>query len=141
MNKLVSTSLLTSREVLLGYFRKNGAVCPVNANPAEWMLDAIGGSRNWGAIWRESLELANDKEEMFQIKTDRMQSVHSQKVVEEKEYATPLWHQIKVVNKRAHLAFWRSPNYCFTRFFNHVSIALITSLAYSNLDDSLSSLQ
>ena len=27
--------------VLLEYFRKNGAICPPNANPAEWMLDAI----------------------------------------------------------------------------------------------------
>lgn len=133
--------------MLLDYFRKNGAVCPPNANPAEWMLDAIGagqapriGAKDWGEIWRSSTELANAKEEIVRIKAERIQSVGSQKV-NQKEYATPLWHQIKVVNRRTYTAFWRSPNYGFTRLFNHVSIALIAGLAYSNLDDSRASLQ
>lgn len=111
------------------------------------MLDAIGagqapriGNQDWGEIWRSSAELANVKEEINRIKAERTQSVGSQKA-NTKEYATPLWHQIKVVNKRTHIAFWRSPNYGFTRLFNHVAIALVAGLAYLNLDDSRSSLQ
>jgi len=134
--------------VLLSYFRHNGADCPSDANPAEWMLDAIGagqapriGDRDWGDRWRSSPELANIKKEIVKMKSQRMQEVGSNVKTDEKEYATPLWHQIKMVNRRTHLSFWRSPNYGFTRLFNHVAIALLTGLAYLQLDDSRSSLQ
>ncbi|KAL8639764.1 MAG: hypothetical protein Q9228_003236 [Teloschistes exilis] len=134
--------------VLLGYFRKNGAHCPPDANPAEWMLDAIGagmqgrvGDRDWGELWRESTELANVKDQISRMKAIRMQEVGASQKKEEKEYAAPLWHQIKVVNNRMHLAFWRTPDYGFTRLFNHIAIALIAGLVYLNLDDSRSSLQ
>ncbi|KAI4142951.1 MAG: hypothetical protein L6R39_004769 [Caloplaca ligustica] len=30
--------------VLLDYFRKHGAHCPPDANPAEWMLNAVGAA-------------------------------------------------------------------------------------------------
>ena len=134
--------------VLLDYFRRNGAICPPDANPAEWMLDAIGagqapriGPRDWGDIWQASPELENTKEFITKLKSERVQDVDSRQKVDEKEYATPLWHQIKVVNRRTHLSFWRSPNYGFTRFFNHVAIAILAGLAYLNLGNSRSSLQ
>ncbi|PHH68319.1 hypothetical protein CDD83_6156 [Cordyceps sp. RAO-2017] len=38
-------------------------------------------------------------------------------------------------------SFWRSPNYLFTRLFNHLTVALINGLTYMGLDDSRSSLQ
>ncbi|KIW79613.1 hypothetical protein Z517_06225 [Fonsecaea pedrosoi CBS 271.37] len=134
--------------VLLGYFHKHGADCPPNANPAEWMLDAIGagiaariGDRDWGDIWRESDELATVKAEIIDMKAKRQREVAGEPKLDEREYASPLWHQIKVVSNRTHLAFWRSPNYGFTRLFNHVAIALLSGLAFLQLDDSRSSLQ
>ncbi|EXJ60821.1 hypothetical protein A1O7_04974 [Cladophialophora yegresii CBS 114405] len=134
--------------VLLGYFHKHGADCPPDANPAEWMLDAIGagiapriGDRDWGEIWRESDELATTKAEITEMKATRQREVAGAPQLDEREYASPLWHQIKVVSKRTHLAFWRSPNYGFTRLFNHVAIALLSGLAFLQLDDSRSSLQ
>lgn len=138
--------------VLLDYFRRNGADCPHDANPAEWMLDAIGagqtrrlGDRDWGDVWRTSPELEAIKKEIVQIKSDRAQAViqtadQGQNMVE-KEYASPLWHQVKVVGRRTHLSFWRSRNYGFTRLYTHVVIAVVTGLAFLNLDDSRSSLQ
>ncbi|OJD19208.1 hypothetical protein AJ78_00821 [Emergomyces pasteurianus Ep9510] len=134
--------------VLLDYFRRNGADCPPNANAAEWMLDAIGagqspriGSRDWGDIWRDSPELEKIKEEITIMKSQRMQSVQNTTPHMEKEYASPLWHQLKVVLKRTNIAFWRSPNYGFTRLFSHAALALITGLVFIQLDDSRSSLQ
>ena len=134
--------------VLIDYFRRNGAECPPDANPAEWMLDAIGagiapriGGRDWGEVWRDSPELATARSDIIQIKETRKQEVGIAPNVDQKEYASPLWHQIKVVSKRTHLAFWRSPNYGFTRFFNHIAIALLTGLAYLRLDNSRASLQ
>lgn len=134
--------------VLLNYFHKHGADCPADANPAEWMLDAIGagmtariGDRDWGEIWRESEELAAVKTEIVEMKAQRQREVANAPKLDEREYASPLWHQIKVVSWRTHLAFWRSPNYGFTRFFNHIAIALLSGLAFLQLDDSRSSLQ
>ncbi|EME81861.1 ABC transporter, PDR-type [Pseudocercospora fijiensis CIRAD86] len=134
--------------VLRGYFSKYGAVCPPNANPAEWMLDAIGagqaariGDKDWGEIWQESEELAATKAEINHIKEERIKEVGSLPPVEQKEFATPLWHQIKLVSTRTNKAFWRSPNYGFTRLFNHAIIALLSGLMFLNLDDSRTSLQ
>ncbi|KAJ5148631.1 hypothetical protein N7448_000209 [Penicillium atrosanguineum] len=138
--------------ILQEYFRRNGADCPPEANPAEWMLDAIGagqtrriGDQDWGEIWRTSPELEMLKEEIVWIKENRLQTVRRNSDpnvrVVEKEYASPLWHQIKVVGQRTHLAFWRSRNYGFTRLFTHVVIALLSGLAFLQLDDSRSSLQ
>ncbi|QIX01730.1 hypothetical protein AMS68_007247 [Peltaster fructicola] len=135
-------------QTLIQYFRKHGAECPADVNPAEWMLDAIGaglspriGNQDWGDIWRESEELAQVKAEIVKIKSDRASDAQSRSVVEEKEFATPLWHQIKIVNARQHRAFWRTPNYGFTRLWNHVVIALLTGLMFLQLDNSRSALQ
>lgn len=134
--------------VLLDYFRRHGAHCPPDANPAEWMLDAIGagqapriGNRDWADIFADSPELANIKDRISQFKTTRLAEVGSSPKVDEAEFATPLMHQLKVVQARTNLSFWRSPNYGFTRLFNHVVIAILTGLAYLNLDDSRASLQ
>ncbi|KAF2279999.1 uncharacterized protein EI97DRAFT_369894 [Westerdykella ornata] len=134
--------------VLLDYFHRHGADCPPDANPAEWMLDAIGagqapriGKRDWADVWADSEEFAKVKEEIVRIKESRIAEVGSAEPAPQKEYATPLWHQIKVVNKRMNLAFWRTPNYGFTRLFNHVIIALLTGLMFLQLDDSRTSLQ
>lgn len=136
--------------ILLDYFRRNGADCPSDANPAEWMLDAIGagqtprtGDRDWGYVWRTSMELEQVKQEIVQIKAQRANAVRQSDSAQEaeKEYAAPLWHQIRVVCNRTNLAFWRSRNYGFTRLFTHVAIALITGLAFLQLDNSRTSLQ
>lgn len=136
--------------VLIDYFRRNGAECPPNANPAEWMLDAIGagqtpriGNRDWGDIWRNSSELGTIKENITAMKTRRIEETKAEANTRslEQEYATPLWHQIKIVCKRTNVAFWRSPNYGFTRLYSHIALALITGLVFLQLDDSRSSLQ
>ncbi|KAJ5992228.1 CDR ABC transporter [Penicillium sp. IBT 35674x] len=139
-------------QILRDYFYKHGADCPENANPAEWMLDAIGagqtrriGDRDWGDIWKTSTELVQVKKDIIQIKAERAQVNQDQADQVgspiEKEYASPMWHQIKVVGRRTFLSFWRSRNYGFTRLFTHVALALITGLAFLQLDDSRSSLQ
>ncbi|KAF2140140.1 uncharacterized protein K452DRAFT_230612 [Aplosporella prunicola CBS 121167] len=134
--------------VLLDYFHRRGADCPPDLNPAEWMLDAIGagqapriGDRDWADIWADSPELAATKEEIVRMKNERTAENNAGQELMQTEFATPLWYQIKKVNARTQLCFWRTPNYGFTRLFNHVILALLTGLAFLQLDDSRSSLQ
>jgi ATP-binding cassette subfamily G (WHITE) protein 2 (SNQ2) len=127
------------------YFRRNGAECPAHANVAEWMLDAIGagltrklGDSDWGDVWNGSEEFARVKTDITKLKSEAISSISQEGQI---EYATPIWHQINHVVKRQSISFWRTPNYGFTRLFNHVVHALIVGLTFINLDDSRSSLQ
>jgi ATP-binding cassette, subfamily G (WHITE), member 2, PDR len=134
--------------VLRDYLKRHGAVAQDTDNVAEFMLDAIGagsapriGNRDWADIWEDSPELANVKDEIMQMKEARKSAGEQVNQDLQKEYATPLAFQLRTVVKRINLAFWRSPNYLFTRLFSHVIIGLITGLTYLNLDDSRQSLQ
>ncbi|KAK1997715.1 ABC-2 type transporter [Colletotrichum falcatum] len=134
--------------VLRNYLKRQGAVAKPTDNVAEFMLEAIGagsaprvGNKDWADIWEESAELANVKDTISQLKEQRLAAGRTTNHDLEKEYASPQWHQLKVVVKRMNLSFWRSPDYLFTRLFNHVVVALITGLTYLNLDQSRSSLQ
>lgn len=75
------------------------------------------------------------------MKDERIAEIGSAPPVEEQEYATPLGYQIKQVMKRTNLSFWRTPNYGFTRLFNHIAIALLTGLVFLQLDNSRQGLQ
>lgn len=134
--------------VLRDYLKRHGAVAGDTDNVAEFMLEAIGagsspriGNRDWADIWEDSAELANVKDTISQLKDTRKADEVITDPALKREYASPLLHQLKVVCRRTNLSFWRSPNYLFTRLFNHIVIALITGLTYLNLDDSRSSLQ
>lgn len=135
--------------VLREYLMRHGAVPKDTDNVAEFMLEAIGagssprvGNRDWADIWADSPELVNIKAAILQMKEQRRAAAGAQRNPQlEKEYASPFWHQVRVVVRRANLAHWRTPNYLFTRLFNHFVIALLTGLTYLNLDDSRQSLQ
>ncbi|GAA5882789.1 hypothetical protein JCM16303_002456 [Sporobolomyces ruberrimus] len=133
--------------VLRSYLAEHGAHCPPAANPAEYMLEAIGagsskavGKRDWADLWLESPQFAKVKEEIAELKRHGNESPlatgkgHS-------DYATSFLHQLRVVSGRTFTAFYRSPDYGFTRLFNHISISLVVGLTFLNLDNSAASLQ
>lgn len=134
--------------VLRDYLKRHGAVAGETDNVAEFMLEAVGagsapriGNRDWADIWEDSAELANVKDHISQLKEARMAEGQQVDASLQREYASPLMHQLKIVINRTNLSFWRSPNYLFTRLFNHLVIAIITGLTFLKLDDSRASLQ
>lgn len=138
----------TDAHILRDYLERHGAVAGKSENIAEFMLEAIGagsrprmGNRDWADIWKDSPELANVKDTISQLKESRKAAASQVDLSLQQAYATPFLHQLKVVMKRTNLSLWRSPNYLFTRVFNHIAIAIMTGLVYLNLDDSRSSLQ
>ncbi|CAE6481280.1 unnamed protein product, partial [Rhizoctonia solani] len=133
---------------LVKYLDERGAHCPPDANPAEFMLEAIGaGSRerigptDWAELWRQSSNFARVKQEIVQIKEDAARQPAVVDPNANKKYATPFLYQLKVVSERTLTAFWRQPDYGFTRLFTHGVIALITSLTFLQLGNSTQELQ
>lgn len=62
-------------KVVREYFARNGAVCPPNVNPAEYMLEAIGaglsprvGPRDWKDVWLDSPECQRVRADINEIK-------------------------------------------------------------------------
>lgn len=58
-----------------------------------------------------------------------------------KEYATSFMFQLKTVLNRTNRALWRNADYQWTRLFAHIAIALVVTLTFLQLDNSLISLQ
>ncbi|KAJ1324848.1 ATP-binding cassette subfamily G (WHITE) member 2 SNQ2 [Microdochium nivale] len=134
--------------VLRDYLARHGAVAGASDNIAEFMLEAVGagsrpryGDRDWADIWADSPELANVKDTISQLKEQRMAAAKQIDPAMQREFASPPAHQLKMVMKRMNIALWRSPNYLFTRVFNHIAIAILTGLTFLQLDNSRSSLQ
>ncbi|KAG6252080.1 hypothetical protein E4U24_000812 [Claviceps purpurea] len=134
--------------ILRAYLKRHGAEAAPTDNVAEFMLEAIGagsarrlGDNDWADIWEASPELEHVKKTIIDMREERRVVAQSSSHDSETEYASPAHHQLRVVCQRMFRGFWRSPNYLFTRLFNHFAVAFISGLAYLHLDNSRSSLQ
>lgn len=136
--------------VIRAYFEKNGAPCPEHANPAEFMLEAIGagttaqlgGPKDWADRWEESGEHADNIREIQRLKEEYLKN-HPDETSNLKvlQYATPFSYQLKTVVARTNLSFFRNADYEVTRVFNHVAIAIITGLTFLQLSNGVADLQ
>ncbi|KAG6331298.1 hypothetical protein ID866_7790 [Astraeus odoratus] len=133
--------------VVREYFARYGAHCPPYANPAEYMLEAIGaglspriGSRDWMDIWLDSPEYKRLREEIDEI---RSQALERPAPAQEKSrsYATSFLYQLRVVVKRNNIALWRSPDYVFSRLSVHALCSLNVSLSFLQLGNNVRDLQ
>ncbi|GAA5873664.1 hypothetical protein JCM8547_002670 [Rhodosporidiobolus lusitaniae] len=126
--------------VLREYLARNGATCPDDANPAEYMLEAIGagsgravGKKDWADIWSDSPEFETVKREIAQLNKEGLDMKDDTDASLAQEYAVPFWTQLQHVSKRALVSFYRSPDYGFTRLFNHIIMGLCVALVYLQL--------
>ncbi|KAH0837832.1 pleiotropic drug resistance ABC transporter [Lanmaoa asiatica] len=151
-------------QVIREYFARNGALCPPNVNPAEYMLEAIGaglsprvGPRDWKDVWLDSAEYQRVRTEINEIKaqglavpvTEKSQTSACLLLVSgattfsklDCADATSFLYQLRIVVKRNNIALWRSPDYVFSRLFVHAFCSLFISLSFLNLGNSLRDLQ
>ncbi|KAL0951841.1 hypothetical protein HGRIS_008502 [Hohenbuehelia grisea] len=134
-------------QVIRDYFAREGAPCPSNANPAEFMLEAIGagvspriGNRDWKDIWLDSPEYRQVREDIDAIKAEAL----SRPVADKKKlstYATSFFYQLQVVVKRNNLALWRSPDYIYSRLFVSLMVSFFVSLSFLQLGTGTRDLQ
>jgi ATP-binding cassette, subfamily G (WHITE), member 2, SNQ2 len=110
-------------QTLINYLERNGAPkCRKDANPAEYMLDAIGAgataksSRDWAKMWSESKECKAVSEEIKRVCNERKSAEESKLMKDQREYAMPLTTQIVAVTKRSFTSYWRDPNYLLGKY-------------------------
>ncbi|KAJ7361329.1 pleiotropic drug resistance ABC transporter [Mycena albidolilacea] len=133
--------------VLRNYFAANGAVCPPNVNPAEYMLEAIGagttprvGDRDWKDIWLDSPECQTLRNEIETINNQGL-ALPEPDNKSQSTYATSFLYQLRIVTARNNLSLWRSPDYLFSRLFVCAFISLFVSLSFLQLGNGLRDLQ
>lgn len=134
---------------LIKYFERNGAhSCPLDANPAEWMLEVIGAApgtqseRNWPEVWNASPERAAVRAELDEMRAElskKGRTVDDTASLE--EFAMPFWYQLRVVLERVFQQYWRSPSYIYSKIALAVGAAFFIGFSFWMSGTSLQALQ
>jgi ATP-binding cassette, subfamily G (WHITE), member 2, PDR len=122
-------------QTLIQYFERNGAPsCPLDANPAEWMLEVIGAApgwttdKDWFDVWRKSPEYAATHEELARLKAVRPQETEPKSTPTEtagyREFAAPFSTQMWEVLQRVFQQYYRTPSYIYSK----LALCLASSL-------------
>lgn len=126
------------------YFGRQGAICPDDANPAEYIIDVCSGSlsqgRDWNKIWLESPEYEAVTREL-----DHLISEASSKppgtTDDGHEFAMPLWDQIKLVTHRNNVSLYRNTEYINNKVILHIMCALLNGWMFWKVGDTVGELQ
>ncbi|KAF1956886.1 hypothetical protein CC80DRAFT_412238 [Byssothecium circinans] len=129
---------------LLDYLEANGAKkCPSKANPAEYMLEAIGAGdpnykgKDWGDVWASSPENEKLTKEIQDIISNRRNaSQNKEQTSDDREYAMPLTTQLCTVIHRSFVAIWRDPGYVTGMFMLHIITGLFNAFTFWHLGNS-----
>lgn len=128
---------------LNAYFARNGAPCPLEANPAEHMINVVSGSisggKDWNQVWLSSPEYEYTVKELDRIlHTEAKQPSQDH---DSSEYATSLWEQTRVVTTRMSVALWRNTDYVNNKLLLHIITALFNGFTFWMINDSLNGLE
>ncbi|KAL6713165.1 ATP-binding cassette transporter snq2 [Lecanora helva] len=125
---------------LIDYFERNGAhKCPPRANPAEYMLEAIGAGdptykgKDWGDVWASSTEHEECTKEIQSMINSRRDAPLSGSLKDDREYAMPLSTQIYAVVHRSFVNYWRDPDYMIGKFMLHIFTGLFNSFTFYHI--------
>ncbi|CAO3636970.1 unnamed protein product [Cunninghamella blakesleeana] len=129
---------------MIDYFESNGGPkCDPQANPAEYILEVVGAgtagkvTKDWADVWAQSKEAKQLEEELEHI---HQHADHNPKR-KAHTYATSLWTQYLLVQKRLIIAYWRSPEYNVGRFINILVVSIISGFSYWKLGHSINDLK
>ena len=133
---------------VLDYFEQNGAhKCPPRANPAEYMLEAIGAGnpdydgQDWGDVWAKSPEHDVQSKEIEGLIQSRINAPKSATLEDDREFAMPLGTQVSTVIYRSFVAYWRTPNYMIGKFMLHIVTGLFNTFTFYHVGDAAVDMQ
>jgi len=129
--------------LLIDYFERNGAPkCPPRANPAEYMLEAIGAGnpdysgQDWGDVWADSPEHGQRTQEIQSMISSRRAAPKNLQIDDDREYAMPLVTQISSVLNRCFVHYWRTPDYIMGKFILHIVTGLFNTFTFYHVGSS-----
>ncbi|KAL4871208.1 hypothetical protein BDV12DRAFT_206795 [Aspergillus spectabilis] len=136
---------------LASYFERNGAPkLPLEANPAEWMLEVIGaapGSHSdvdWPAVWRESPERQAVHQHLAEL-TQTLSSKPTESAEPDasgyNEFAAPFTAQLWECLLRVFSQYWRSPIYIYSKTALSVLTALYIGFSFFQAENTRQGLQ
>ncbi|KAK5270552.1 Multidrug resistance protein [Exophiala xenobiotica] len=138
-------------KTLTDYFERKGASpCPSGANPAEWMLEAIGAAPgssfeiDWHQAWRSGPEYQAVQDELARLRAstaERPSIEEEHDLASYREFATPLWQQFLVVIERVFQQYWRTPTYIYSKICLCITASLFVGLVFVNAPLSIQGLQ
>ncbi|KAH8649041.1 ABC-2 type transporter-domain-containing protein [Xylariales sp. PMI_506] len=136
-------------KTMTSYFERHGAhSCPPDANPAEWMLEAIGaapGSHSdidWFQTWRDSSEYAAVQDELQRLKDDAPDLLSSsEKNTSYREFAAPFFVQLHENVHRVFQQYWRTPSYIYSKTALCVLVALYVGFVFYKAPNTIQGLQ
>ncbi|RYP89393.1 hypothetical protein DL769_000044 [Monosporascus sp. CRB-8-3] len=136
-------------KTMTSYFERNGAApCPPDANPAEWMLSAIGAAPgstteiDWFQTWRQSPEYAAVQAELQRLKDEAPDTPPPTNDDQSyREHAASSWTQLRLVTYRVYQQYWRTPSYIYAKAALCVSISLFIGLVFLNAPNTQQGLQ
>lgn len=125
---------------LIDYLESNGAFkCPPEANPAEYMLNAIGAGdpnyhgKDWGDVWAQSKARDERCREIDEMIEKRKKIDPSKSLKDDREYATSQAFQTMTVVKRSFISYWRTPDYIVGKFMLHILTGLFNCFTFWRL--------
>ncbi|KAL5615982.1 hypothetical protein FOBRF1_004730 [Fusarium oxysporum] len=136
--------------ILTDYFVRNGGPpLPLDANPAEYMLNVIGAAPgvrtdiDWPAVWRASPEYQSVQRELSRLSSSPIQPTKelANSSTDYTEFAASYSLQFKEVVRRAFQQYWRSPSYIYSKAFLSIGAAIFISLSSLNANNTQSRLQ
>ncbi|EME40339.1 ABC transporter-like protein [Dothistroma septosporum NZE10] len=130
---------------LLDYFENNGArKCDDDENPAEYMLEIVGGEdHDWVQTWNESKQYNETQEQIEQLHDEKKgatangdddPSAHS-------EFAMPFWSQVVEVTRRVFQQYWRMPSYIMAKMLLAGASGLFIGFSFYSADATLQGMQ
>lgn len=127
-----------------GYFGRYGAACPADVNPAEHMIDVVSGhlsqGKDWSQVWLSSPEHEEVAAELDRIIEDAA-SKPPGTLDDGREFAVPMWEQIKLVTHRMNVSLYRNTDYVNNKFSLHIFSALFNGFSFWMIGDSVGDLQ
>ncbi|KAI1323108.1 ABC-2 type transporter-domain-containing protein [Xylariaceae sp. FL0255] len=136
-------------KTMTSYFERHGAPqCPATANPAEWMLDAIGAAPgsstdvDWFETWRKSPEYDAVQAELQRLKDDASDvPPPTEDAQSYREHAAPFLLQLREVSHRVFSQYWRTPVYIYSKFLLCLLSALFIGFVFFRAPNSIQGLQ
>ncbi|KIM94629.1 hypothetical protein OIDMADRAFT_106686 [Oidiodendron maius Zn] len=136
-------------KTMIDYFEHNGAPsCPPDANPAEWMLEAIGAAPgsisdvDWYKTWRSSLEFEAVQTELQSLKSHaRDTQTPGDEPAGFQEFAAPFSVQLFEVTHRVFQQYWRTPSYIYSKASLCILISMFIGFAFFNAPNTIQGLQ